>query len=148
MVKPKKRWEKKRKYKRDWKEYNEELVRRGTFYLDFVWVRSWKRELAEMNKNKIGAPYQFPESLIQLQAVWLQFTDLRGVEGINRKVVEIGKILDYNDFSTISRRVNATSTKIELPEGQEVYVATKNEYERGILPREVWRRKKKFIKVK
>ena len=30
-----KRWGKKKKYPRDWKAYNEELVRRGTFYLDF-----------------------------------------------------------------------------------------------------------------
>jgi len=147
-----KRWGKKRKYKRNWKEYNEELVRRGTFYLDFAWVKSWKKELSEMNKNKIGAPYQFPESLIQLQAVWLQFTDLRGVEGITRRVVEIGKIPDYNDYSTINRRVNAMSTKIELPEGREVHMATDGTGIKMNMSGEYFQEKygngkKKFIKV-
>lgn len=58
-----KRWGKKRTFVRNWKEYNEELVRRGTFYLDLDWVKNWKRELAEMNKNKVGRPFEFPESL-------------------------------------------------------------------------------------
>ncbi len=119
-----KRWGKTKKFKRDWKTYNEELVRRGTFYLDFEWVKSWKRELREMNEKKVGALYQFPESLIKLQAVWLQFVDLRSVEGIKRKVAEIGKIPEYNDFSTINRRVNAMSTKFTLPDCKDIYIST------------------------
>ena len=124
MAKPKKRWGKKKKYKRVWKDYNEELVIRGTFYLDFEWVKNWDKELREMNKEKVGSPYIFPDSLIKLQAVWLQFTDLRGAEGITRKVVEVGKLPEYNDYSTISRRVNAMSTKIALPEGKDIHVST------------------------
>lgn len=119
-----KRWGKKKKYPRDWKVYNEELVRRGTFYLDFDWVKNWKKELAEMNKKKVGAPYQFPESLIELQAVWHQLTNYRGVEGITRAVVEVGKLPEYNDFSTINRRVNRMNTKITLPEKGDIYAST------------------------
>lgn len=124
MKKTKKRWGKKRKYKRNWPEYNEELIRRGTFYLDFEWVKSWKRELREMNEKKVGAPYLYPESLIEHQAVWLNFLDLRGVEGLTRQIVEIGKLPEYNCFSTISRRVNLMSTKISLPESKEIFAAT------------------------
>ena len=123
MIKPKKRWGKPIKYKRNWKEYNEELVRRGEFYLDFDWVKSWKKELKEMNKKKVGRPFCFPESLIKLQALWLTFTDLRGVEGITRQVVKIGKIPDYNDFSTISRRVNNLNCQFDISE-KDLYVAT------------------------
>src|SRR3989338_8465755 len=119
-----KRWGKKKKYLRDWHAYNEELVRRGTFYLDFEWAKSWKKELAGMNKNKVGAPYQFPESLIELQAVWHQLVNYRGVEGITRAVVEAGKLPQYNDFSTINRRVNKMNTKIMLPEKGDIYAAT------------------------
>jgi len=57
MIEPKKRWGKKRHYSRNWREYNEELVIRGTFYLDFEWAKSWKNELQEMNENKVGRPY-------------------------------------------------------------------------------------------
>ncbi len=119
-----KRWGKKKIYARNWPVYNEEMVRRGMFYLDIEWVNSWDNEIIEMNKGKVGAQYQFPESLIKLQAVWLQLVDLRGVEGITRKVVEMGHIPKYNDFSTISRRVNAMSTNLELPDCKEIHVST------------------------
>jgi hypothetical protein len=118
------RWGKKYVDKRDWPAYNEKLVRRGTFYLDFEWVQNWDKELAEMNRNKIGSPYQYPESLIELQAVWHQLVNYRGVEGITRAVVEAGKLPHYNDFSTINRRVNKMSTKITLPAKGDVYAST------------------------
>ena len=147
-----KRWGKNKKYKRDWKAYNEELVRRGTFYLDFEWVKSWDKELVEMNRGKVGSPYEFPESLIKLQAVWLQFIDLRGVEGITIQVVKIGKIPNYNDYSTISRRVNAMSTKIDLPDSKDIYVSTDTSGIKMNMSGEYFEAKygngkKKFIKV-
>lgn len=152
MSKPKKRWGKKRKYLRDWHEYNEELVRRGTFYLDFEWAKSWKQELAKMNENKVGSPYQFPESLIKLQSIWLEFTDLRGVIGITRKVVEIGKIPDYNCFSTLCRRVNMMSLKFKLPKDKDIYCATDMTGVKMNMSGEYFEKmygdgKKKFIKV-
>ena len=147
-----KRWGKKKKYPRDWKAYNEELVRRGTFYLDFEWVKNWKKELEEMNKNKVGAPYQFPESLIELQAVWHQLVNYRGVEGVTRAVVEAGKLPQYNDFSTINRRVNKMNTKIMLPEKGDIYAATDGTGTKLNMSGEYFETKygngkKKFIKV-
>jgi hypothetical protein len=124
MAKPKKRWGKPKKYKRNWHEYNEELIRRGTFYLDFEWVKSWKRELHDMNEGKVGKPFEFPNSLIKLQSIWLNFTDLRGVIGITRKVVEIGKLPDYNCFSTVNRRVNLMNLKFSLPKDKDIYCST------------------------
>lgn len=152
MVNTKKRWGKKRKFNRDWHDYNEELIRRGTFYLDFEWVKNWKKELVEMNKNKVGRPYEFPESLIQLQAVWLNLVDLREVEGITRQVYEIGKIPYYNDYSTISRRVNNMSTEIDLPESKDIFCATDGTGMKMNMSGEYFEAKygngkKKFIKV-
>lgn len=152
MKKPKKRWGKKKKYPQNWHNYNEELVRRGTFYLDFEWVKNWNNELIEMNKNKVGAPYKFPNSLIELQAVWLEFTDLRGVEGITRKVVEITKVPEYNCFSTICRRVNMLSLKFDLPKDKDIYCATDMSGVKMNMSGEYFEKlygdgKKKFIKV-
>tara|TARA_Y100000310_G_C20585924_1_gene765401 strand:- start:101 stop:1090 length:990 start_codon:yes stop_codon:yes gene_type:complete len=124
MAKPKKRWGKKKKYKRNLSEYDEELIRRGTFYLEFEWAKSWKGELHEMNEGKVGRPYEFPESLIKLQSIWLHFTDLRGVIGITRKVVEMSQIQDYNCFSTVGRRVNMMSLKFKLPKDKDIYCST------------------------
>lgn len=147
-----KRWGKKKKYPRNWHNYNEELIRRGTFYLEFEWAKSWKRELHEMNEGKVGRPYEFPESLIKLQAVWLHFTDLRGVVGITRKVVEIGQIPDYNCFSTVCRRVNLMSLKLKLPKDKDIYCATDMTGVKMNMSGEYFEKmygdgKKKFIKV-
>lgn len=152
MKKTKKRWGKKKKYNRDWHDYNEELIRRGTFYLDFEWAKSWKQELREMNKNKVGRPFDFPTSLIKLQGVWLNFTDLRGVVGITRKVVEIGQIPDYNCFSTVCRRVNMMSLKFKLPKDRDIYCATDMTGMKMNMSGEYFEKmygdgKKKFIKV-
>ncbi len=148
----KKRWGKKKKYPRDWKTYNEELIRRGTFYLDFEWAKNWEKELKEMNKNKVGAPYQFPESLIELQGVWHHLVNYRGVEGITRAVVEAGKLPQYNDFSTINRRVNRMNTNITLPEKGDIYASTDGTGTKLNMSGEYFEEKygngrKKFIKV-
>mgnify|MGYP003394176647 CR=1 FL=1 len=101
--------------KRDWPEYNEELVVRGEFFLDLDWVDSWDDELEKMNECKRGRPYEFPESLIELQAVWNQWINFRSIEGITRKLVEFSQLPKYNDYSTASRRVIKVETSFELP---------------------------------
>ena len=112
---PGNRWGPKFEDKREWQDYNEELVVRGEFLLDLDWVKSWPKELEEMNERKRGAPYQFPESLIEFQAVLNQWIGLRGVEGITRRLVEYTKLPAYNDYSTISRRIQKINTSFELP---------------------------------
>ncbi|MFH1237856.1 MAG: transposase [archaeon] len=109
--------------KRDWRVYNEELVVRGTFYLDLEWVQSWEDELFEINNGKKGRPFLFPESLIRLQAVWHQWVDYRGIEGITRVLVKYNLLPSYADFSTINRRVNRLSFGISLPREGEIYAA-------------------------
>lgn len=105
MIVKQKRWGKKVVYIRNWKNVNEMYVQKATFYLDFNWVKSWSAELAEMNRGKRGAPYQFPNSLINLQAVWLNFFSYRGAEEITRKFVLFRLLPEYNDYSTIQLRV-------------------------------------------
>ena len=127
-VKPKredgKRWGKKREDKRNWPVYNEELVVRGKFLLDVDWVRSWDDELKEMNKGKRGAPYKFPNSLINLQAVWNQWVGVRGVEGITRELVLFGKLPAFDDYSTINRRIRKIELFFALPKNGFCSVST------------------------
>ncbi|MBS3144237.1 IS5 family transposase [Candidatus Woesearchaeota archaeon] len=108
---------------RNWKAYNEELVVRGAFYLDLKWAWSWKQELATMNGGKKGRPFCFPESLIKLQAVWHQWIDYRGIEGITRMLVEHALLPQFNNYSTTNRRVNKLDLTITLPTAGEVHVA-------------------------
>ena len=46
--------------KRNWKEYNERLVKRGEIFISIDFIKNWKKELEKMNKNKKGISYQYP----------------------------------------------------------------------------------------
>ena len=110
------RWGKKIVDNRDWPLYNEQLVRRGEYFLDLDFVKGWDKELAVMNENKVGAPYHFPNSLIQLQAVWhAKKMPYRMIEGLTRKLVTIAELPDSNHYSTANRRINKLSLRLELP---------------------------------
>ena len=146
-----KRWGKKYKDKRNWVKYNEELVVRGEFLLDLDWVKSWDKEVDEMNKGKRGSPYKFPNSLINLQGVWHQWVDYRGIEGITRKLVEFDKLKKYNDYSTINRRVNKIETDFELPKQGSVSVSCDGSgmkmTNRGEYRQSKYGKRKKYLQV-
>lgn len=109
------RWKQNRSFPRDWKVTNERLVVRGEFLLDLDWVKSWDKELEEMNKGKKGHPYEFPESLIRFQAVLSQWIAYRGLEGVARKLEEHNLISKHNDYSSAYRRIIKMNSEIELP---------------------------------
>ena len=114
-----KRWGKKYEDNRDWPKYNEQLVKRGEYFLDLEWVKTWDHELEKMNRNKVGHPFEFPNSLIQLQSMWhIKSIPVRMIEGITRRLYYIAGLPDYNDYSTIDRRINRLDLKIELPSGE------------------------------
>lgn len=109
------RWGKDFVDNRDWPAYNEELVLRGEFLLDLSWVKSWDKETEEMNKGKVGRPFDFPESLIRMQAVWNQYLSYRAVEGLTRQLVAFTCLPEYDDYTTAFRRIKNIDTRIELP---------------------------------
>lgn len=119
-----KRWGKEVMYIRNWRKTNEIYAKRGEYLLDFEWVQNWDTELAEMNLGKRGAPYQFPESLIKIQAVWTQFHSYRVTEGITRMVVRFSQLPESNDYSTICRRVNKMETNMPASDKKEISAAT------------------------
>ena len=115
-MKEKQRWGPEKKHVCNWKEYNEELVVRGEFFLELEWVKSWDSELEKMNGGKRGKPFVFPESLIRLQGLWHQWMDYREIEGLTRKLAELGLVPEFNDYSTVNRRVNKLDIELKLPE--------------------------------
>ncbi|KXB07797.1 hypothetical protein AKJ55_01945, partial [candidate division MSBL1 archaeon SCGC-AAA382M17] len=90
---------------RNWKEYNEELVKRGEFYLSPHFLKNWDEELEEMNGGKVGRPYEYPESYVQFAALWYEFFHLphRTVSGL----------MLY--FSIIGRRASGQNLQSPLP---------------------------------
>jgi hypothetical protein len=113
-----KRWGKKYEDNRDWHKYNEQLVKRGEYFLDLDWMKNWNKELDEMNLNKVGHPYVFPNSLIRLQSVWhSKSIPVRMIEGITRRLYVIAGLPGYDDYTTIDRRINRLDVKLDLPPG-------------------------------
>ncbi|HII17189.1 TPA: IS5 family transposase [Candidatus Woesearchaeota archaeon] len=120
----KKRWGKTFVDTRDWKVENEKYVVRGMFLLDLEWIKSWDKEIAEMNRGKCGAPYEFPESLIRFLAILQQWVNVRGLEGICRRLCRYTSLPKYCDFSTICRRINKIDTAFILPTEGDISAAT------------------------
>lgn len=117
-MKKQKRWGRKFIDKRDWPVYNEQLVKRGEFLLDLDWVKSWDKEVETKNKDKVGRPYRFPDSLIKLQAVWhAKSITFRMIEGVTRQLAALSAMPAYNDYSNACRRINNLETALQVPEG-------------------------------
>jgi hypothetical protein len=119
------RWGEPHKDTRDWHIYNEQLVQRGKYWLDLEWVKSWDAELEQMNAGKNGRPYQFPKSMIELQALWrAKGYDYRGIEGITRSLVEKAQLPAYDDYSTVNRRVNKLSLTFLPPKDDHLVIGS------------------------
>ena len=44
-----------------WSDYNQSLVRRGEIPIGFDVINNWDTELKEMNKDKVGEPFHYPQ---------------------------------------------------------------------------------------
>ena len=119
-----KRWGKEFVDKRDHKAVHEEILRRYEIYLDLDWVNSWDSELIEMNKGKIGKPYEYPNSMIEYQSLLVEKFSTRGTESITRKLEGFGLIPKCNDHATIHRRVLKIPVKFATPKGVEIHEGT------------------------
>jgi len=98
---------------RNWKEYNEALVRRGAILLDMDFVADWSKELQTMNKGKEGARFKYPESFVKLLAVVHAYIlPYRQLEGFVRALSQHVEGLKAPDYTTIWWRVS--KTKVEL----------------------------------
>lgn len=113
----KERWGNPFEDKRDWKQYQQELVKRYELYLDLDWVESWSDELKEMNNGKRGAPFLFPNSMITFQAFFVEKFTTRGAEAITRKLESYDLIPKCNDHATIHRRILKMNLKFQIPKG-------------------------------
>jgi len=99
---------------RDWKAYNEALVRRGQILLDLRIMKGWKHELAEMNKGKEGAQYEYPQSLIKLLAfihVYLRLP-YRQLEGFVKMLARHVDGLKTPDYSSMAWRIQRLDVKL------------------------------------
>lgn len=107
----------------DWPSYNELLVRRGQVLLDFDVVDKWDYELSQMNQGKVGEPYCYPESFIQLLGYMRAYFHLpyRQTQGV--VTAHSDKVPVTPHYSTISRRINRLEIKINENVGNDIVIA-------------------------
>ncbi|MCD6148512.1 IS5 family transposase [bacterium] len=137
---------------RNWKEYNEKLVRRGELYISLDFLKEWDRELDEMNRNKIGRPFIYPENFMYFLAfIHIAFLPFRQIEGFLRKLSEFIPKIKSADYSTICKRLKKLD--VNLPEnlGRDIVVAVDSSgikvTNRGEWIRNKWKIRKGWIKV-
>ena len=106
---------------RNWKNYNESLVRRGEILLDFDVIDNWDSELSEMNKNKEGRKFVYPDSFIKLLGYMRAYFHLpyRQTEGVVREHA-FNTLPSIPDYSNISRRINRLDIKISSDDGKSI----------------------------
>jgi hypothetical protein len=98
-----------------WPDYNQSLVRRGEILLGFDVIDNWDMELKEMNKDKIGEPFHYPNTFLLLLGYAKAYFHLpyrQTEEGIAQGHAH-GKVPSIPDYTTINRRINRLDIKIK-----------------------------------
>jgi hypothetical protein len=93
----------------NWSEIDERYVRQGELLLELEFVKSWSKEVRDMNESKEGRLYNYPESFITFVAITQAIFHLpnRQTEGFFRSLSKlINTIVEAPDHTTIGRRVS------------------------------------------
>ena len=91
---------------KSWHDYNESLIERGRVLIDLDFIRSSNEEIKNMNKDKVGAPFQYSDNYIQFLAfLKIGFKiPYRTVQGIVRGLSDYVRIEEIH-FTHIRRRI-------------------------------------------
>ena len=141
----------------NWPSYNQSLVRRGEILLGFDVIDNWDTELKEMNKDKIGEPFHYPNTFLLLLGYAKVYFHLpyRQTEGIAQGHAK-GKVPSIPHYTTISRRINRLNIKVEdvITEGSKdnyIIIAIDSTgikiTNRGQWIRDKWNIKKGYLKI-
>lgn len=98
----------------NWPSYNQSLVKRGEILLGFDIINNWDTELKDMNKDKIGEPFHYPNTFLLLLGYAKIYFHLpyRQTEGIAQGHAH-GKVPSIPHYTTINRRINRLNIKIK-----------------------------------
>lgn len=139
------------KDKRNWKEYNNKLIKRGEFYINPRFLGTWLPEIKEMNQGKIGKPYLYPNSLIEFLAILhTKSFDYRALQGIVNALSCEFDNFPVITYSQVCRRVNEMNIKFTT-NNQNLIVGVDGSgiklSNRGDWMRKKWKVKRGWIKV-
>ena len=145
----------------NWSSYNQSLVRRGEILLGFDVINNWDKELKEMNKNKVGEPFHYPNTFLLLLGYAKAYFHLpyRQTEGITQAHAK-GKVPSIPHFTTINRRINRLDIKIKDTDSKSNSKELEDDYiviaidstgikitNRGQWLRDKWGTRKGYLKI-
>jgi len=101
------RWGKPYRDTRDWREYNEQLVKRGTLYLSLEFVEQWDQLVGDLNRGKRGHPFHYPGQFIAWMACVHSIFQMpyRQMEGFTIALSKVLPGLQSADYTTLFRRI-------------------------------------------
>jgi hypothetical protein len=90
---------------KSWHEYNESLIERGRILMDISFLRSSNREIKNMNKGTVGAPFEYSHTYIKFLAfLKIGFKiSYRTVQGIVRGLSDYLTEISYRTVQGIVR---------------------------------------------
>ena len=139
---------------RDWKGYNDALVRRGEILLGMGFVAGWSNDLKAMNEGKEGARFRYPESFIKLLAVIHAYLlPFRQLEGFTKALTSHVDGLKAPDYTTIWWRVSRMQIDLDpsIRPDEDVTIALDASgikvSNRGEWIRKKWKVRRGFIKI-
>ena len=110
------------------------------------------RELTEMNNGKVGEPYDYPDSFIQLLGYMRAYFHLpyRQTQGVIRAHAD-ANVPSIPHYSTISRRINKLEIRISEHIGNDIVIALDSTgikvANRGEWMRHKWHVRKGYLKI-
>jgi hypothetical protein len=140
----------------NWKKTNQKYVSEGELYLDFDFLETWNQEVVNLNKDKKGGQYRYPDSLFRFCAVQravfgLHYRQHQGVLNSLKKWIPIPRVPDY---SQIQRRVtklglNLVDSLAHPEDGQIIAIDASGIklYNSGQWIREKHKKKSPFLKL-
>lgn len=148
------RWGEKYVDNRNWREYNQSLVRRGEVLLDFDLLDEWGEELKRMNRGKEGARFQYPEPFMRLLAYvhvlfHLPFRQEEGFVTALAKHVEGLKAPDYTTIWERTKNLNMELDGVKTDEPISVAIDSSGikVSNSGDWIRKKWRVKRGYLKI-
>ena len=144
---------------RNWKKYNESLVKRDEILLDFDVIDNWDYELEKMNEGKEGRKFVFPDSFIKLLGYMRAYFHLpyRQTEGVVRAHAANTLPSSIPEYSRICRRINRLNIKISDNDKSNLYddnfviaidsTGVKVTNRRGEWIRHKWNVKRGYLKI-
>ncbi len=140
----------------NWKKTNQKYIKEGRLYLDFGFIKTWKKEIKKLNQYKEGARYKYPNSLVRFcSTIKIIFgIGFRQQQGFLESLSGFIPLPNVISYSQINRRINKLGLNLvrnlaRQEDGQIIAIDSSGIklYNSGEWIREKHKKRKPFLKL-